>query len=288
MLCYLLTLRLKSAYNFSMKSTIKQQGLSEQEFFQNISKGIPSPEIVLNEISEFISALQDAFDDSHSRCKDFLSDNGTVPKANRQFYPQMMRFLVHNYLDADGVKNRLVDENDAPINEVEGEREKEWKPSVLASNGIAGKIRGYNYRVLKAVKYRMLKGQLVESKRLEDLLPPPGSYDPENPKCKFYCQSHLKAYQQYLILPEDYKIPILKPNLIFVWDIEGFIKLYLAIPKSGNGRQASIYSMVEIKHPAEMIKPNGQTVSNEILETGVSGTEKNTNDEGAGSLRQSN
>lgn len=198
-----MTFLLKYAYNNNMKSTIEQQGLTEEEFYQNISEGIPSCEKILGEIPKFISALQDAFDDSHSKCRGFLSENGKIQKANKQFYPPMMRFLVHNYLEQEGVKNKLVDQHDAPVNENETKQMKNWEPDVLASNGIAGIFSGYNYRVLKAIKYKATNGELQEVKEIKDLLPPPGSYDPENPKCKFYCQVHLKAYQQYFMAPES-------------------------------------------------------------------------------------
>jgi hypothetical protein len=265
-----------------MKGTMLQQELTEQEFYQFISKGISCEEI-LSELSKFVEMLQNAFDDSHSRCKDFLTRNGKIKKANRQFYPQMMRFLVHNYLEADGIKNQLVDENVMITNENEGRKGSKWQPSVLASNGIAGIILGYSYRVFKALKYKYSKGHLIEPKRLEDLLPPPGSSEPDSPKCKFYCQSHLKAYQQHLMLPEDYEKPALKPNIIFLWDVDknGFIKLYLVIPKWGNGRQASVYGVSEIKHPAETIvseKPT--TIDHNIIEITASKIkEQNINDE---------
>jgi len=274
-----------------MKSTIEQQIFTEGEFYQNISKGIPSCVQIIDEIPKFVSALQDAFDDSHSKAKEFLSEKGKIKKVNNQFYPQMMRFLVHNYLEEDGVQNQLVDENDVQINDDIANKKSNLQPNVLASNGIAGVVAEYRYRVLKAIKCRVVKGKLLEAKELTDIVPPPGSYDFKNPKCKFYCQSHLKGYQQYLILPKQYDKPLLKPNVIFLWDVDknNFIKLYLAIPKWGNGRQVSVYEIVPIKHPAETI------ISEKISETQLSLDEPITNimeqnihDEIENSLRQQN
>jgi hypothetical protein len=279
-----------------MDSTMKQQGLTEGECYQNISKGKPSCQKVLDEIPKFISALQDAFDDSHPKCKDFIKKNGLNKKTYNQFYPQMMRFLVHNYLEQEGVKNQLVDVNDAPIEEnnvnENGKTEKKiWDPSVLPNNGIAGEYKDYNYRVLKALKYKMtINNNLEEVREIIDLLPPPGSTDINNPRCKFFCQSHLKGYQKHLIAPEKPKKPLLKHNIIIVWDVNqnNFIKLYLAIPKWGNGRQVKVYDMVAIKHPAETITTEKHDdIKNNIAENIVNkSSEFDINDKSESSVRQ--
>lgn len=289
---------LNFTYNYDMESTKEQQGLTEGEFYQNISKGNPSCQKVLDEIPKFISALQDAFDDSHPKCKDFLSKNGKVKKTNSQFYPQMMRFLVHNYLEQEGVKNQLVDMNDVPvedsnINESEKTKKKIWDPNVLANNGIAGEYKGYNYRVLKALKYKMtINDNLQKVHEIIDLLPPHGSIDVNNPRCKFFCQSHMKGYQKHLMAPEKPKKPLLKYNIIVIWDVDqnNFIKLYLAIPKWGNGRQVAVYDMVAIKHPAETISiEQHDDIKNNIAEKiDNKVSEFDINDKSESSVRQSN
>jgi len=278
-----------------MESTIKQQGLTEGEFYQNISKSKPSCQKILDEIPKFVSALQDAFDDSHSKCKEFLSKNGKIKKANSQFYPQMMRFLVHNYLEQEGVKNKLVDVNDGPIedsnNEENDKTKKIFDPNILASNGIAGEYKGYNYRVLKALKYKVtINSTLKKVHEIIDLLPPPGSTEIDSPKCKFFCQSHMKGYQQHLITPDKPQKPTLKYHIIFVWDIDqnNFIKLYMAIPKWGNGRQVTVYDMVAIKHPAETITTEqDNTIENNITEKIKNKiSEFDINDKNESSVRQ--
>jgi len=230
-----------------MESTLKQQFLTEEEFYEIISKGIPPSQQVLAELDNFISKLQDAFDDANPKANEFLNQNGRIRKANRQLYPHLIRFLVHNYLRVEGIKTKLVNEDDEVITEDNEYQRPIGQPDILASNGIAGRIKGYNYRVLKA---------------LNGKLPPPGSSDMNSPKRRFYCQDHLETYQPYLIPPDKPTEPISKPNIIFLWDVDrkNFIKLYLSVPKWGNEIKAVDYYTELIPHPVTKVTPDIQEI----------------------------
>ncbi|MFC1910488.1 hypothetical protein ACFLXC_04290 [Chloroflexota bacterium] len=263
----------ENAYNFIMNSTNEQQILTEPYFCKIISKGLPSCQEVLNETDKLVPVLQDAFDDAHSKTMDFIGKNENVPKTNKNFYPSMMRYLVHNFLGDKGIKSRLVNDKDDDIDN----KTSIWESNVLASNGIAGIYNDYNYRVLKAARFRFVNGKLIKVTDLKDLVPIISSDNPDNLKYKFVCQSHLKGHQQYLIPPENYDIPKLKANIMFLWDFDEFIKLYLAIPNGINYKNVILHDIVPIKHPAETIKQNSITsqdvpeIITNILEQEVNG-----------------
>lgn len=112
-------------------------------------------------------------------------------RAAKWFYAEAIRFYAHDFMSQKGISARLVNEKDK---QEEGE-ESVWNPKVLAGNGIAGNINGYEYRMLKV---------------FNGGLPPAVS----NKRKEFYNQSHLKAYQPPLIAGyvdrDDFR---LKPNL---------------------------------------------------------------------------
>lgn len=237
------------AYNISMERTLEQQFLTEEVFGENISKLIPPPKQILDELHEFIAVLYGALDDANPKATEFLKHNGRIRKANNQLYPHLIRFLVHNYLDDEGIKTQLVNENDEVIREEEYPEPK-WEHNILASNGIAGMIAGYNFRVLKALK----------ALEVEQKLPPPGSSDTDSPKRKFYCQNHLKGHQLYLVPPDKPTKPTSKPNIIFLWDVDrnNAIILYLSVPRWGNSTKAKAYYTELIPHPATTISSDAQ------------------------------
>lgn len=245
-----------------MKKTTRQPTFSEEDFYQIISKGIPSPQQVLDELNDFTSILYDAFDDANSKIAEFLKANAIKKRTEIWVAPALARFFVHNYLDLEGIKAQLVNEND----EIEDSGESEvitWEQKVLSNNGIAGIIKGYNYRILKA-----LNGDT----------PPPNS----GPKRVFYNQPHLKAYQP-LLIPSDNtaKSKILLPNIIFLWELvdHKYIQLYLSIPKYANKYGYSTETQ-RIPHPATTIKRESDEVFDEAQTKNTIIRMKNKNNEG--------
>lgn len=236
------------AYNISMNKTIKQAELKEAEFYQIISDGIPSCKQILKDLRNFPAVLYDAFDDSYSTTTEFVKSKITNPKTGRNFIPQAMRFLVHNYLSQKHIRSRLVDENDIEENE-----DIIWDKKVLVNNGIAGNIFGYDYRVFKAIKSNDIKNKL----------PPPVTA----PKRKYYNQEHLKAYQLQLMNFKDKAHAIhFRPHLVFLWDIDKkhFINLYLSVPKYANEYSFGQYYTELIPHPATVITGTDDANMNDL------------------------
>ena len=229
-----------------MKRTLGQQFFADELFSENISSFIPPPDQILDELYEFIPVLYGAFDDANPKAIEFLKKNGKIPKASNHLYPQLIRFLVHNYLHDEGINSQLLNENDEVIKK-EARSEPFLPPEILPSNGIAGFVEGYNYRVLKA-----LKGK--------DKLPPLGSFYKNSPKHEFYCQTHLKRRQLHLIPPKKPHKLTSKPNITFLWEAtrSQAINLYLSIPKSGNATKAIAYYTTLIPHPATIIRQGVQ------------------------------
>jgi len=230
------------AYIISMDTKIKE--LMTQEVFQEIaSKPLPKAEELFLPLTKWHSTLYDAFGYSFTRTREVLR-NTHNRKSTRMFRPQAIRFFVHDFLSQKGVKAQLVDKND----DIEEESEDEaFQPRVLPSNGIAGSINGYEYRVLN-----MYKGGL----------PPPVS-----PKrIEYYNQPHLKGYKQLLPGLEDYTDykAVLKPNLIYLWNIvKNRVDLYLAIPK-----HSTLYATTEVALiPNPIISIKQVDIEEEIHET---------------------
>lgn len=186
------------------------QTLMTQDDFQQIAnKPLPTAEELFVPLNRFHSILYDAFGYSLTRTREALRKTHNK-KSKIWFQPQAIRFYVHDFLSQEGIRARLVDEKD-----VVEDNEVLFDPRVLPSNGIAGNIDGYEYRILK-----IFNGGL----------PPPVS-----PKRKeYYSQPHLKAYKIMLPGLSSYATnkPLLKPNLIYIWEVvKNSINLYLAIPK---------------------------------------------------------
>ncbi len=172
-------------------------------------KLLPEAKELFDPLEKFHSVLYDAFGHSLARTREALSKTHNK-KSTRNFRPQAIRFYVHDFLSDKRIKAQLVDEYDnAEQDEVI------YDPRVLPSNGIAGDIYGYPYRIL-----HIFNGGL----------PPPVT----KPRKIYYSQPHLEGYA--LILPgfDNGKTPqiTLKPNLIYLWElVNKSVKLYLAIPK---------------------------------------------------------
>lgn len=187
-----------------------QIAVTPEDFQQIANRPLPSPKELFTPLNKFHSILYDAFGYSLVRTQEVVK-NTHNKKSARMFKPQAIRFYVHDFLSQKGIKAQLVDESDEP--EIEKEL---FEHRVLANNGIAGNIKGFEYRILKIVNKH---------------LPPPTT----KPRQDFYSQPHLKAYK--LTLPGFLdKLPMekiyLKPNLVYVWDIvKTQINIYLAIPK---------------------------------------------------------
>jgi hypothetical protein len=192
-----------------MNETKMQTPMTLEDFQQIANKPLPTPDELLAPLNKFHSILYDAFGYSLVRTRDVLKDTQNR-KSARMFRPHAIRFYVHDFLSQKGIKAQLIDEDDEPEtnDEIFGSR-------VLANNGIAGHIRGYEFRILKIVNKR---------------LPPPIT----KPRQEFYSQTHLKEYKP--AFPGFYdgntKKTHLKPHLVYLWDIvHGRINIYLAIPK---------------------------------------------------------
>lgn len=188
----------------------KLQTIMTQDEFQKIAdKPLPTAVELFTSLNQFHSMLYDAFGYSLVRVREALKKTH-CKNSIKWFRPQAIRFYVHDFMNQKGIKAQLVDEKD----DVE-ENELIFEPRVSANNGIAGNINNYDYRILK-----IFNGGL----------PPPVS----KKRKEYYSQPHLKEYK--LMLPglsgnTKNKI-ILKPNLIYLWDIvKNHINLYLAIPK---------------------------------------------------------
>jgi hypothetical protein len=154
--------------------------------------------------------------------------------ATKWFRPQLIRFWVNDFLHQKGIKAQLVDEND--------ESEIKFEPRVSAGNGIAGNIKGFEYRILK-----MLNGGL----------PPPVT---ETRKEYYNNQKRLESYFQV--------------NTIYLWKLNKYtVELYLAIPK-----RPYLYAQTDIQlipNPITLLKQKdteGLSKSNDVIEV------KNIND----------
>ncbi len=188
----------------------KMQTLITQDDFQRIAeKPLLTAEELFVPLNRFHSILYDAFGYSLTRTQRVLRKTHNK-KSKIWFQPQAIRFYVHDFLSQEGVKARLVDEKD-----VVEDDEVPFDPRVLPSNGIAGNIEGFEYRVFK-----IFKGGL----------PPPVSLK----RKEYYSQPHLKAYKLMLPGLANYVTnrPALKPNLIYIWEVvKKSINLYVVIPE---------------------------------------------------------
>lgn len=80
----------------------------------------------------------------------------------------------------------------------------------------------------------------------------------------------------------------MKPNIVVVWDVDehSFIKLYLAVPLWGNGRQVTVFDMVAIKHPAEIIVSEKQPEINHAFIGATKDSVEQNNDKIENSIRK--
>jgi len=157
------------------------------------------------------SILFDAFGYSLPRSRDVLKNNH-CKMAAKWFRPQLIRFYINDFLHQEGIPAQLVDDNDNTESE-----NPIYDPRVLAGNGIAGNIFGFEYRILK-----VFKGGL----------PSPGT-----PRRKEYYNNigHMQGFQSPMpgmAIDSSYKY-LMKPHLIYLWELNKTkFNLYLAIPKS--------------------------------------------------------
>lgn len=188
-----------------------QVSIKQDKFQQFVEQQLPEAQELFTPLDKFHSVLYDAFGHSLARTREALSQTHNK-KSTRMFLPQSIRFYVHDFLSLKGIKAQLIDENDDTEQD-----EVVFKSKVLPSNGIAGTIYGYPYRILK-----IFNGGL----------PPPVS----KPRKIYYSQPHLQGYAPMLPGLATGKSPkfISKPNLLYLWELinnNRSINLYLAIPK---------------------------------------------------------
>ena len=194
-----------------MKSTKIQQPLTQEDYEDLIGEyEFPADENILSLLKSFHLLLYDAFLDAQVKANELIktANNGRTVKW---FYPEAIRFYVQDFLSQKGIKARLVNDADD-----EQKDELEWDPDILPGNGIAGTIKGFEYRIVK-----MFKGGL-----------PPARSDKRK---RFYSQSHLESYSPPLPLFSEYvsknKFTV-KPHIVYLWQIvKGKLNLYFAIPK---------------------------------------------------------
>lgn len=194
-----------------MKSTKMQQPLTQEDYEELIKKSTSTTdENILSSLKTFHSILYDAFLDAQVKANELIK-TANNKKTIKWFYPGAIRFYVLDFMSQKGIKARLVNDRDD-----EQRDEPEWNPDVLPSNGIAGTIKGFEYRILKV---------------FNGGLPPATSAK----RRKFYNQLHLKSYKPPLPLLSEYIDKnkfTLKPNIIYLWEIiKGKLNLYFAIPK---------------------------------------------------------
>lgn len=131
--------------------------------------------------------------------------------ATKWFRAEVIRFYVHDFLNQDGIKTQLVDDSDNPEN-----ADVIFEPRVLAGNGIAGNVNGYEYRILK-----ICKGGL----------PPPVT---EKRQIYYNNEARFEGCQPPLIglASKVSYTHMIKPNLIYLWELVKMkVNLYLAVPK---------------------------------------------------------
>jgi hypothetical protein len=215
-----------------MKSTKLQPPTTQEEFETRLAE--LRKEDLLSPLRDFHSVLWDAFLDAQVRTNEGVK-GAANRRAIRNFYPVSMRFHVLNFLSQKGIKSRLLNERDEEMGE-----EEDWKPDVLANNGIGGIVDGHEIRILK-----MYRGGL-----------PPAT---SQARKQFYNQSHLRMYQPRLPLPLEDSGPdyvAFKPNVVYLWDItKGRLGLHYAVPK-----HYSLYDSTELINI-----PNPLTEINEAL-----------------------
>jgi hypothetical protein len=191
-------------------SKVKLQTAMTPENFQQIAgKPLPTAEELFIPLNKWHSLLYDAFGSSLPRSRDVLK-NTHSKAASKWFRPQIIRFYVHDFLNQKGIKAQLVDDNDDSEN-----NDLVFEPRVLAGNGIAGNINGFEYRILK-----IFRGGL----------PPPVT----EKRKEYYNQPHLEGYQSaFPGLPNDLSYRhLMKPNLVYLWELDKKnVNLYMAIPK---------------------------------------------------------
>lgn len=227
------------AYIISMRRTTPQPPLSQEEYEDLIrERHFPNGEDLLSPLEAFHSTLWDALLDAQVRTNEIVK-TARNKSTTKWFYAQAMRFFVHNFMSDKGVEARLVNEKDEDLEAAEPD----WDQKVLAGNGIAGKIKGYEYRLLKV---------------FNGGLPPPVSLK----RTAWYSQSHLAGYQPPLLPSasgDDFR---LKPNLVYLWEIDrGKLKLYLAIPK--HSALFASTPLTYIPNPITTIKAPGDEIGEE-------------------------
>lgn len=226
-----------------MKSTKIQRPLTQEHYEELIREYTSTTnDDILSLLKAFHLLLYDAFLDAQVKANELIK-TANNKKTVKWFYPEAIRFYVQDFLSQKGIKARLVNDTDD-----EQKDESEWDPDVLPGNGIAGTIKGCEYRILK-----IFKGGL----------PPAAS----TKRKRFYNQSHLKSYRPPLPLLSEYVIKnkfTLGPNIVYLWEIvKGRLNLYFAIPK-----HYTLYASTEciyIPNPITEIEP----VSEERLEEDI-------------------
>lgn len=228
-----------------MNSTKIQRPLTLEEY-QDLMKEyvFTTNDDILSLLKSFHLLLYDAFLDAQVKANELVkpANNGRTVKW---FYPEAIRFYVQDFLGQKGVKARLVNDADD-----EQKDESEWDPDILPGNGIAGTIKGFEYRIVK-----MFKGGL-----------PPARSDKRK---KFYNQSHLESYSPPLPLFSEY-VPknkfTVKPHIVYLWQIvKGKLNLYFAIPK-----HYMLYASTKctfILNPITEIEPVSEERTEEYLRT---------------------
>ena len=191
----------------------------------------PEPAEIVASLESFHAILWDALLYAQTKTNELVK-GARNPATTKWFFSQAMRFYAQDIMFEGGLETRLVNDKD----EDESASESEWDRQVLPSNGIAGKINGHSYRVLK-----VYDGGLPPAKTTA--------------RKQFYSQSHLLEGYQLRMLPNmEGRQLSLKPNLVYLWEIVGGqLRLYLAIPKHHSLFAST--SRTLIPHPVTNIQP---------------------------------